>query len=55
MSLEVIDLRSLSPIDTGTVAESVNRTGRIVVVHEASVFFGIGAEVAASISEQCFY
>ena len=54
-SLEVIDLRSLSPIDTGLLTESVTRTGHAVVVHEATTFCGLGAEIAASITESCFY
>ena len=54
-SLEVIDLRSLSPIDYQTVLPSVRRTGRCVVVHEAPVTGGLGAEIAARITEQCFY
>ncbi|MFG1997807.1 alpha-ketoacid dehydrogenase subunit beta [Spirillospora sp. NPDC048911] len=54
-SLEVIDLRSLNPLDIGTVTESVDRTGRCVVVHEAPVFSGYGAELAARITERCFY
>ncbi|MFD7010999.1 alpha-ketoacid dehydrogenase subunit beta [Rhodococcus jostii] len=54
-SIEVIDLRSISPLDVDTVAESVQRTGRLVVTHEAPVFLGIGAEIAARISERCFY
>jgi 2-oxoisovalerate dehydrogenase E1 component beta subunit len=54
-SLEVIDLRTLSPLDLGPVHESVRRTGRAVVVHEAHVNLGMGAEVAARITEQCFY
>ncbi|MEO6701944.1 MAG: alpha-ketoacid dehydrogenase subunit beta [Jatrophihabitantaceae bacterium] len=53
--LEVLDLRSLSPIDTDTVVESVRKTGRLVVVHEASVSFGVGAEVAARVQERAFY
>jgi pyruvate dehydrogenase E1 component beta subunit len=53
--LEVIDLRSLSPLDSGTVLESVRRTGRLVVVHEAPVTLGLGSELAARISEQAFY
>jgi pyruvate dehydrogenase E1 component beta subunit len=53
--IEVIDLRSLSPLDATTVADSVRRTGRLVVVHEAPVFLGVGAEVAARVSEMCFY
>ena len=54
-SVEVIDLRSLSPLDTGAVAASVRRTGRCVVVHEAPVFAGLGAEIAARVTEECFY
>ncbi|UWE13555.1 alpha-ketoacid dehydrogenase subunit beta [Actinacidiphila bryophytorum] len=54
-SLEVVDLRSLSPIDFDTVEASVKRTGRLVVVHEAPVFYGAGAEIAARITERCFY
>ena len=54
-SIEVVDLRSLSPLDTATLAESVRRTGHCVVVHEAPVFFGAGAEIAARITEACFY
>lgn len=54
-SLEVIDLRSLSPIDFDTVEESVRRTGRLVVLQEAPVFCGIGAEIAARTAERCFY
>ncbi|BDH08889.1 MULTISPECIES: alpha-ketoacid dehydrogenase subunit beta [Streptomyces] len=54
-SLEVVDLRSLSPIDFDTVQSSVQKTGRLVVVHEAPVFFGAGAEIAARITERCFY
>ncbi|RZQ66125.1 alpha-ketoacid dehydrogenase subunit beta [Amycolatopsis suaedae] len=54
-SAEVIDLRSLAPFDEATVAASVRRTGRAVVVHEASRFCGYGAEVAAQLSESCFH
>ncbi|MDT0267034.1 alpha-ketoacid dehydrogenase subunit beta [Streptomyces sp. DSM 44915] len=54
-SLEVVDLRSISPIDFDTVQRSVERTGRLVVVHEAPVFQGMGAELAARITERCFY
>jgi len=54
-SIEVIDLRSISPMDTATVVASVNKTGRCVVVHEAAVFLGAGAELAAQVSEQCFF
>ncbi|MFN8192917.1 MAG: alpha-ketoacid dehydrogenase subunit beta [Nocardioidaceae bacterium] len=54
-SLEVIDLRTLSPLDMGPVLESVRRTGRAVVVHEAHVNLGLGAELAARITEACFF
>ncbi|MET9958539.1 alpha-ketoacid dehydrogenase subunit beta [Streptomyces sp. NPDC006326] len=53
--LEVVDLRSVSPLDFDTVEASVRRTGRLVVVHEAPVFFGAGAEIAARITERCFH
>lgn len=53
--LEVIDIRSLSPLDWETVHHSVRRTGRCVVIHEAPVFVGYGAELAARVTEQCFY
>jgi 2-oxoisovalerate dehydrogenase E1 component beta subunit len=54
-SVEVIDLRSLSPLDTETIFESVRRTGRCVVAHEAPVTGGLGAEIAARVTEECFY
>ena len=54
-SLEVVDLRSLSPLDIDTLQASVERTRRLVVVHEAPVFLGMGAEIAARITERCFY
>jgi len=54
LSLEVIDLRSISPVDYDTVTASVRRTGRVVVAHEASREAGVAAEVIASITEQCF-
>jgi 2-oxoisovalerate dehydrogenase E1 component beta subunit len=53
--LEVIDLRTLSPLDMAVVHESVQKTGRVVTVHEAQLNLGLGAELAARISEQCFY
>ena len=55
ISVEVIDLRSLSPIDFETVEASVRKTGRLVVTHEAQQNGGLGAEVAASITERCFF
>src|ERR687886_1165515 len=54
-SLEVVDLRTLSPLDLDPVFESVRRTGRCVVVHEAPVTLGLGAEIAARITESCFH
>jgi 2-oxoisovalerate dehydrogenase E1 component beta subunit len=53
--LEVIDLRTLSPLDTETLVTSVRRTGRAIVVHEAPISGGYGAEVVASIQRDCFY
>ena len=54
-SLEVVDLRTLAPLDTETIFASVRKTGRCVIVHEAVVTGGIGAEIAARIAEECFY
>ena len=53
--LEVLDLRSLSPLDFTTVVESVRRTRRAVVVHEAPSYVGLGAEIAARLSEELYY
>jgi 2-oxoisovalerate dehydrogenase E1 component beta subunit len=53
--LEVIDLRTLSPLDTATVVSSVQKTGHLVIVHEASVTGGIGGEIAARVQEKAFY
>jgi len=53
LDVEVIDLRSLQPLDTTAVAESVRKTGHLVTVHESWVTGGIGAEVVASVAEQC--
>jgi pyruvate dehydrogenase E1 component beta subunit len=53
--LEVIDLRSLSPLDMTPVYESVRKTGHLVVVHEAPGNLGLGAEIAARVTEECFY
>jgi len=52
VSAEVIDLRTVSPIDYDTVLASVQKTGRLVVIHEAPRNVGIGAEVAATVSEK---
>lgn len=53
-SIEVIDLRSLIPLDTETIFESVKKTGKVLVVHEDKTFSGFGAEIVAQINEQCF-
>jgi 2-oxoisovalerate dehydrogenase E1 component beta subunit len=52
---EIIDLRSLVPLDLETITTSVNKTGRCVVAHEATLFSGYGAELVASVQEQCFW
>jgi pyruvate dehydrogenase E1 component beta subunit len=54
-NLEVIDLRTLSPLDLDPVFESVRRTGHAIVVHEAAQTLGLGAEISARITEKCFY
>jgi 2-oxoisovalerate dehydrogenase E1 component beta subunit len=53
--LEVIDIRSLTPFDHQTIVDSVKKTGRLVVVHEASTKLGFGAEVAARVQQEAFY
>ncbi len=52
---EIIDLRTLLPLDTATIEASVNKTGRCVIVHEATRTSGFGAELAATVQELCFY
>ena len=52
---EVIDLRTLLPLDTDTIVRSVHKTGRCVIVHEATRTSGFGAELAATVQEACFY
>ncbi len=52
---EIIDLRSLWPLDLDTIVESVKKTGRCVVVHEATRTSGFGAELAALVQEHCFF
>lgn len=54
ISAEVVDLRTLKPLDEATVLASARRTGRVIVVHEASRMCGIGAEVAAIVAEKAF-
>jgi 2-oxoisovalerate dehydrogenase E1 component beta subunit len=53
-SIELIDLRTIYPWDRNTIVESVNKTGRAVIVHESMINAGVGAEVAATIQEKCF-
>jgi 2-oxoisovalerate dehydrogenase E1 component beta subunit len=55
VSGEVIDLRTLVPIDIDTIAASVRKTGRCVIVHEATRTSGFGAELSALVQEECFY
>ncbi len=55
ISCEVIDMRSVAPLDIDLVAESVERTGRIVVAHEAVLNGGVGAEIVAQITNRCFW
>jgi 2-oxoisovalerate dehydrogenase E1 component beta subunit len=52
---EIIDLRTLAPLDIETLRTSVEKTGRCVIVHEATRFSGFGAELSASIQEECFF
>jgi pyruvate dehydrogenase E1 component beta subunit len=55
ISVEVLDLRTLVPLDVAGLVASVERTGRCVVVHEAPLTAGFGAEVVATLVEECFY
>ena len=52
---DIIDVRSIVPLDVATIVDSVNRTGRCVIVHEATRFSGFGAEIAALVQEKCFW
>ncbi len=54
-SIEVIDLRSISPIDYAPIIASVQKTGRLVVAHEAQGFVSVGSEIAATVTERAFY
>ena len=53
-SIELIDLRTINPIDTDTIVESARKTGRVVIVHEAPKSCGVGAEIASRVMEHCF-
>lgn len=55
LDAEVIDVRTIVPLDAQTLCESVQRTGRCLIVHEATRFAGFGAEISATIQEQCFW
>ena len=52
---ELIDLRTLVPLDIATITSSVEKTGRCIVVHEAPLTCGFGAEVVAQVQQHCFY
>jgi 2-oxoisovalerate dehydrogenase E1 component len=54
-SVEVIDLRTVAPLDTDTILTSVAKTGRLLIAHEAVVPFGIGAEIAATVAREAFW
>ena len=55
VSAEVIDVATLKPLDFATIAESVAKTGRCVIVHEAAKTAGFGAEIAARVAEECLF
>ena len=55
ISAEIIDLRTLVPVDLDAIATSVRKTGRCVIVHEATRTSGFGAELSALVQEECFY
>jgi 2-oxoisovalerate dehydrogenase E1 component beta subunit len=55
LSAEIIDVRTMVPLDADTICNSVARTGRCVIVHEATRFAGFGAELSATIQENCFW
>jgi pyruvate/2-oxoglutarate/acetoin dehydrogenase E1 component len=52
---EIIDLRTINPLDEKTIIESVKKTGKVIIVHEASKSYGVGAEIAAMIAEKALY
>jgi pyruvate dehydrogenase E1 component beta subunit len=55
VSAEVVDLRSISPVDYGPIIDSVSKTGRLVIAQEASGFVSVGSEIAATVAERAFY
>ena len=54
IAADLIDLRTLVPLDTETIYKSVKKTGRVIILHEATLFNGIGGELSALITENCF-
>jgi 2-oxoisovalerate dehydrogenase E1 component len=54
LDLDIIDLRSLAPLDTQAIYDSVTKTGKVIVLHEDSLTGGIGGEIASLINENCF-
>src|SRR5262245_47412863 len=55
VSVEVVDVRTISPLDTGTILSSVRKTGKAMVVYEDNRTYGAGAEIAATIAEECLF
>jgi 2-oxoisovalerate dehydrogenase E1 component beta subunit len=55
LDAEIIDLRSMVPLDVDTICSSVKKTGRCLIAHEATRFSGFGAELSATIQENCFW
>jgi len=54
VSIEIVDLRTLSPLDMQTIYNSVKKTGKVIVLHEANQTGGVGAEISTLINENCF-
>lgn len=55
VSAEIIDLRTINPLDEKTIIDSAKKTGRVVIVHEAELSFGVGAEIAARVAEKAIF